>query len=229
MAILEMISPVIPLTWDPGPLPTARHNELLMNYTSTLPRLGEKLIKAPMSQPLVQIIKDLIVFSRTAHCVWSEVDKVTAADEHWLFLRHQALLYRLLLLRDLDNREESIRITTILFLLNALEYQGTSVPSRSTLRHLTVALIDARFFEDGFDESILFWCLCTGAMGKDPSSERDWFHGMLKKFFPHYVCTKETIREDLERYLFLAKKQGTQISDLIGRLSATKQTSLGQR
>jgi len=227
VAILEMTSPVIPLTWDPGPLPSARQNELLVNYSNTLPRLGEKLIKMPMSRPLLKIIKDLILFARMAHCVWSEADKVTAADEHWLFFRHQALLYRLLLLRDLDKREECIRLATLLFLLNALEYQGTSVPSRSTLRHLTVALISARFFEDGFDAGILFWCLCTGAMVKEPSGERDWFHGMLENFFADYIYTEKDFREDLECYLFLAEKQGTQISDLTDRLFATKQTSLG--
>jgi hypothetical protein len=45
LALYEMTIPVIPLTWDPGPMPKARQDELQIQPHSTLPQLGKKLLK----------------------------------------------------------------------------------------------------------------------------------------------------------------------------------------
>ncbi|RFU24813.1 hypothetical protein B7463_g11520, partial [Scytalidium lignicola] len=226
LAIYQMTTPVIPLTWDPGRMPKARQNEFPINPNSVLPQLGKKLLQIPMCQELTDVIKDVIDFSRVAYCTWSCVDMLTALDENWLFLRNQALVYRLLSFSDsLGNVENCVRLTTLLFMLNATEYHGAYVSARTTLQYLTAALIHARLWEEGFENGILFWCLCTGAMTTERSHEKEWFQSMLIKFFKslNSVWVKQVFREDLEAYLFLAAKQDTQLSNLIDNLSATTQ------
>jgi hypothetical protein len=224
MALYEMTMPVIPLTWDPGPMPKARRDELQIQPHNTLPQLGKKLLTVPMRHKLAQAIGDVIDFARMAHCTWSHADRLTSLDENWLFLRHQALVYQLLSLGDsLQPLENCVRITTLLFLLNATEYHGAYVSARMTLQHLISALVRARFWEDddlGHVQGVVRWCICTGAMTLEPSRERDWFRGMLVRFSlsSSSVWTEDAFQEGLEPYLFLAVKQKVQLSGLIESL-----------
>ncbi|RFU29295.1 hypothetical protein B7463_g7024, partial [Scytalidium lignicola] len=223
LAIYQMTTPVIPLNWDPGRMLKARQNEFLVHPDNTIPQLGKKLLQVPMCQELAEVVGDVIDYVRMAQCAWSCVDILTALDESWLFLRNQALVYRLLSLADsLQTRENCVRITTLLFLLNATEYHGAHVSARTTLRSLISALVHSRLWEEGFEYGILFWCLCTGAMTIEPCHERDWFQGMLERLFmsSNSVLSKEVFQEDLEPYLFLALKQEMQLSVLIDNLSA---------
>ncbi|KAH8817442.1 hypothetical protein F5884DRAFT_748906 [Xylogone sp. PMI_703] len=220
LAIYQMTTPVIPLNWDPGPFPKARQDKFHVQPDNVLPLLGKKLFKIAMGEELAGIIKDVVGFARLAHCAWSCTEVLTAQDENWLFLRHQALMYRLLSLSNPQGIENCICLATRLFLLNATEYHGAYVSARTTLRHLKKALIHARFWEEGFDNGVLFWCLCSGSMSPERSDEKEWSHGMLVKFFKSStsVRAKEFFQEDLEGYLFLAEKQDTQLSNLINDL-----------
>jgi hypothetical protein len=229
MALYEMTMPVIPLTWDPGPMPKARQDELQIQPQSTLPQLGKKLLKVPMCHKLAQVIGDVIDFARMAHCTWSHADRLTSLDENWLFLRHQALVYRLLSLGDsLQPLENCVRITTLLFLLNATEYHGAYVSARMTLQHLISALVRARFWEEddlGYEQGVVRWCICMGALTLEPSKERDWFRGMLVRFSlsSSSLWTEDAFQEGLEPYLFLAVKQKVQLSGLIESLFSESQ------
>jgi hypothetical protein len=223
MAIHEMSTPVIPLTWDPGPMSKARQDELQIHPESTLPHLGKKLLEATIGQQLATVIEAVVDFARIAHCAWSCANKLISLDENWLFLRHQALVYRLLSLPDsLQGLENCVRITTLIFLLNAAEYHGAYVSARTTLKYLTSALIRARLWEEGLRDGVLFWILCTGAMTTEQSRERDWFQEMLVRFYipPSFVWSKQTLAEDLGSYLFLVEKQESQLLRLVDRLNA---------
>lgn len=223
LALNEMTTPVIPLTWDLGRMPKARQDEFQLSHKESLPRLGQKHLQIPMCRALTEAIEEVVDFLQTAHRAWCCVDLLTSLDENWLFLRNQALVYRLLSLPEsLEKVEHCIRITTLLFLLNSTEYHGAYISARNALQYLASALIQARLWDQTFDDGLLFWCLCTGGMTIESSHEKEWFQGMLIKLFksPSSVWTKDVFREDLEPYLFLSAKQEAQLSGLVDSLAA---------
>ena len=103
-----------------------------------------------MCRKVAQVIGDVVDFAKMAHCASTCVDMLTSLDETLLFLKHQALGYRLLSVRgSLQPSENIVCITTLIFLLNVTEYQGAHVSARTTPQYLTSDLANAAFGRSG--------------------------------------------------------------------------------
>ena len=219
LALYEMKPPVIPLTWDPGPVPPSAYSspDFVFN-SSVLPHSGQNLLALPLDITLYSIILDILSYARVAHISWAHVSTSTSDDERWLFLRLQALIYRLLLLDNLHpGINECIRLSSLIFLLNATQYHGAQVCARTLLSHFREALVKARFWDDGFDSSLRFWLLCTGAMTTEPSEENAWFVGMVTRFGCglFFEQVDELLKNELEGFLFLPEKQKQMLDRLM--------------
>ena len=88
--------------------------------------MGVSLLQAPICYELKQIIRDIIGYVRIAQSAWVSLE-LDSHDEGWLFLRLQALNYRLFNLKELQSYEECISLTTLLFLPNATQHRGTQL------------------------------------------------------------------------------------------------------
>ncbi|KAL6243857.1 hypothetical protein RBB50_009291 [Rhinocladiella similis] len=222
MAIYNATTPVIPFDWDPGPLSKARQMELGFDPGSILPRFGSKLLEIPAHPELHDIIECVVDFAKTAQCAWNCTDLLTTSDEDWLCLRHQALIYRLLLLPpSLGPLDRCVRHTILLFLLNSTEYQGCQQSTGRPLSRLKTALISLRYWEMGQDDNLLFWILATAAMSTQPSPERNWFEAVLADLLGTGACPpqRQGFLTRLESYFFLPEKQESQLSAMIDRLN----------
>lgn len=219
----ELTTPVVPLTWDPGPMPPMKRDELQLQKYDNLSDLGKNLTQSSTNLKLQQILRDIIKYTRTAHSAWLADADLTLELESWLFLRLQALSYRLLSLDWLEGVDNCIRIATLVYLFHGIEYDGGQLSALTTLRHLRSALVDATFWNTSFDRELLFWCLCTGAMTSQPSHERDWFVDRLAPCFGDMLprdATEQALIDRLTPYLFLTSKQGSQLRWLLRRFQA---------
>lgn len=226
-AIHLMTRPILQPMWDPGPMPQARQDEVLI-YGALL-QLGTSFASISMNHELEQLVQDVVDYVRIAHCAWSgrDVERIAAVDERWLFLRLQALIYGLLLFDSPRGFDACIRFSTLIFLLNATQYHGAQVSATNTLQYLRSGLIDAQYWKEEFPEDLLLWCLSTGAMTTELSKERSWFIDRLGAY-RHILGPDPTdgdLRSKLESYLFLPEEQESQLSSLVEKLHSIRDTA----
>ncbi|KAJ4269682.1 hypothetical protein NW762_001350 [Fusarium torreyae] len=214
LALTEFKTPVVPLTWDPISLCPG----YVESAAPTL--LGHNLLTKILSLDLRLVLQDVISYVNYAVAYWSS-GKRHGNIETNLFLKLQALTYRLLHPQDLQQSDNCIRITTLTFLLNATQYHGSQTSARTLISRLRQALIEARFWSDELDESIRFWCLYTAAMTTEASPDRDWFLCMIQRYYSPLALNYE-VEERLRGYLFLSDRQGAQLSTLMSKLASLR-------
>ncbi|KAL9619832.1 MAG: hypothetical protein Q9160_005572 [Pyrenula sp. 1 TL-2023] len=221
LARSDLTTPLIPLTWDPGPMPPMKQHQLHSQMNNGLFDLGRNLIRSSIDPELQQLIRDVIEYTQIAHSAWIACAELTLDTESWLFLRLQALSYRLLALEKLKGTDNCIRITALVYLFNGIEYDGGQLSALTTLRYLRSALVDAAFWHTSFDKELLLWCLSTGAMTSQPSPEREWFIETLTQYASDMLPVNAAEQAWIDRltpYLFLTAKQGRQLRWLLRRL-----------
>ena len=223
LALNSMTLPLIPMSWDPGPLPEIRRKNL--SACREQPSVqGQNLLRVPVCNELKHIVRDIVDYVEVAEDVWI-CPKISLADESWLFLRLQAFSHRLLHLIDLSDLENCIRLTLILFLLNTTQYRGAQISAQILLRRLYSAIAEARRVKVQSGTELLFWCLCTGALTTDSTDVRNKFVEMVAALY-HTVDehTGTNLQERLTSYLFLPERQGKQLLDLVEELSIKRRT-----
>lgn len=172
LAIREMQTPMIDyLEWDPGPMRRTAHNQLGAQGVR-LHLLGKDLLKNPMCAELKEILEQVVDYVLISDGAWSLTD-ISSDTESWLFLRLQALTYRLLLLEKAEPLEDCIRLTMLNFLLNAVQHHGAQVSAALVAVRLRSALITMEPWEERFGDGLLLWVLCTGAMTSIATPERE--------------------------------------------------------
>ncbi|CAH0041105.1 unnamed protein product [Clonostachys rhizophaga] len=209
ISITNWEAPTLPFTWDLGPLPTG-----LIDYehsASSIPTLGTGFRIVPITGSLQRIVEDITDYVHFAEAYWAGTRRFHHLEHH-LFLRLQALLYRLLLLSNLDDINSSIRLTAMIFLLSATEYHGAQVSAATLLPRLRSSLLAARFWEGVFDEGVRLWCLVTAAMTTQKSVDQSWFLSMVEIYST--TIEDEALEDKLCKYLFLPSRQASRLRSL---------------
>ncbi|KAH6628833.1 hypothetical protein F5144DRAFT_580272 [Chaetomium tenue] len=229
LALWEMTPPIIPLTFDPGPLPETLRKALTRLYAdnSALNRLGQNFLNHPyLDATLRFILADVADYVRIARGAWAELSLISSLQP-WLFLRLQALFYRLLLLDNLPPVDEAVRLTALTFLLATTQYHGARLSAESKPWRIRSAMLNARYWDnDGFTDGLRFWCLATAAMStKEPTKE--WFLDRIVELVygdgvRSYDGTSLHVdadrAESLDGYLFLPDVQDKHLSALLNHL-----------
>ncbi|MCJ1329220.1 hypothetical protein MMC10_005898 [Thelotrema lepadinum] len=219
LAINDMTMPLMPMSWDPGPLPEARRKDLTDCDVKQITQ-GLNLIRISICDELKQIVRDIVDYVQVAEHAWAS-PKINPADESWLFLRLQTFSHRLLHLRELSDLENCVRLTLLLFLLNTTQYRGAQISAQILLRRLHSAILETHRLKVPSGAGILFWCLCTGALTAYSSNIRKKFVDMVADSCNSLrELTERALQERLTPYLFLPERQGGPLSDLVKELSA---------
>lgn len=209
-----------PLSWDPGAVPP-RIIEARRATVGSLPKLGEDLLKIPMSPSMLTAVEQTVSYLRIAEDAWEHDANVSVDMESWLFLRLQAIINRLLALGGLRGQDECIRIATLLFLHNAITEHSAQIAAQALAGELRRALSSSSFSHASLDQGLRFWCLCTGAMTAYRSPARDWFLNMLKSYCHDVELTQNVFSDRLEPFLFLPARQANKLEDMIKNLSSS--------
>ncbi|KAH6856109.1 hypothetical protein B0I37DRAFT_366582 [Chaetomium sp. MPI-CAGE-AT-0009] len=227
LALWEMAPPIIPLTFDPGPLPeTLRKALTRLHADSALDRLGQNFLNHPyLDATLRVILADVAEYVRIARGAWAELS-VTSSLQSWLFLRLQALFYRLLLLDNLPPVDEAVQLTALTFLLATTQYHGARLSAESKPWRIRSAMLNARYWDnEEFTDGLRFWCLATAAMSTKGPTEKEWFLGRIVELvdgngvrFYDGVSLGPDNAESLDGYLFLRDVQDKHLSALINDL-----------
>lgn len=160
------------------------------------------------------IVADLVACLRIAHSI-CKLPCTDPVDERWLFLRHQALIYCLLLASKTTALQECVRLALLAWILKVTKYFGAQPCSISLLSQLKHALLP---IEPGVvieNAELLFWVVC--AVVADGTADRDWF---VRQAGSLATSLELDAREDhfkliLNRWLFVKSETGAQITKLV--------------
>ncbi|KAK3291536.1 uncharacterized protein B0H64DRAFT_304735, partial [Chaetomium fimeti] len=181
LALWEMAPPIIPLTFDPGPLPEALRKVLTRLHvhagSAALSRLGQNFLNhSCLDATLRVILADVADYVHIARGAWAELSVMSSSLQSWLFLRLQALFYRLLLLDSLRPVDEAVQLTALTFLLATTQYHGARLSAESKPWRIRSAMLNARYWDNGeFTDGLRFWCLATAAMSAKGPTQKEWF------------------------------------------------------
>jgi hypothetical protein len=219
LALGKSVPPILPLDWDPRQMFPARvqilqitHNPVLDHLASALFALDEEVL----SQDMQIVIADLVACLQIAHSICESPD-ADPADERWLFLRHQALIYRLLSTSTTNIVQECCRIALLVWMLKVTKYFGAQRCSRSLLPHLKDTLLKLEPDVVYANVELVFWITCVGAMTAEETQERDWYVRQTAQLASEIGLEpkEEQYKAVLRRYLFLKSEQGAQMTKLV--------------
>lgn len=227
MAITSRKQPIIPVTWDPGPLPCAILKESKVTeeeLVETLPRLGTGFLLESLSEQLTRILQDLIDYCRFASTVWS-YSSTRPATEGWLFRRSQAISYRFLLYAQNQNTnylERCISLASLTFILTSIPARGPQMSAQDVTSHLFDLLQEDQLLEQkaNMSDSLWFWLLFTGCVVSEPSPHRLWFLEQMADYCDGGEMTESIFEERLEPYFFLPSRQGARIPAVLEYLGS---------
>ncbi|KAL6716008.1 hypothetical protein ACLMJK_006970 [Lecanora helva] len=210
---------VLPLSWEPTPLPNTKMIEI---QTCTKPILGG------LGQGFIGIAKDVLgdnlklIVNDTVTCIQAaEYAKTkslnTSDDQRWLFLRHQALVSRLLSLHCETHAQACTRIALLVWLLKITAYFGAQRWAKKLLPKLKAATLQLSSSGEWVPSSLIFWMTCLGAMTAEYTEERDWFLERTLKIARSLdvPIEKEAFRQILQRYFFINSEDGLQFFRMV--------------
>ncbi|KAH7322569.1 hypothetical protein B0I35DRAFT_426047, partial [Stachybotrys elegans] len=235
LAISELASPTIPLTWDPGPTPPAspawldgklpwagtnkrpfqiENTALHCRITSPCPIedaglvLGGGFRQHGVDKQLLEVLFDIAQYIQFATCLWHSRETMTDQQESWLFHRLQALIYRLLALDQLLNPlDECTRLAGLVFILSTIDHRGAHIAAVALLSPLRDALNRMVSETEAFD--LQFWCLCVGAMADDLTIKTPWFlEQVAKRILDMGIDTdRDALERRLHSFLYIPSRQ----------------------
>lgn len=218
MAITSRKLPIIPVTWDPGPLPFEALQEFGVaeeELSTALPRLGTGFHLESLSEHLGNIVQDLVAYCRIASTAWS--CSTTSPDiEGWLFRRCQSISYRLLfyaLDRNAKHLERCISLASLTFILTSIPARGPQMGAQEVIFHLFDLLQEEQFLVEraSVPDGLWFWLLFMGCVVSERSRHRLWFLERMADYCDEVELTESSFQERLEPYFFLPSRQGVRI------------------
>ena len=219
VAIGKSEAPIFPLDWDPGSLPAqnmlriqGEAAPLLSELAQGFFSLGERVLGPEM----LQVIDDIRVCVQVSqHMEAQEISD--PSDQHWVFLRHQAIFCRLLSLPTSSRSQECCRIALIIWLLKITEYFGAQRWSKRLLPGLKAAILRLDIAEKWCPSVLMFWMTSLGAMTAEYTDERDWFLERTMKTARSLgiQLDKEPVRCVLKTFLFLKCEDGLQFFRMV--------------
>ncbi|KAH8201794.1 hypothetical protein TruAng_004058 [Truncatella angustata] len=205
--------------WDPGPMGGCIERTLVTPRFKD-DRLGESLLQVSMCLELRSVVEEVIGYVQFAEESWSSPVQMTEMQretESWLFLRLQALIFRLQCLENLVGIEECIRIIMTVFLLETTQYYGSWLCSLMTIQRAHSQLLEIYAVAD---QDFAFWFFCTVAMSHEPSREREWGAKNLAALRSNMCLelSEAAFAAKMETYLYIPRMQGAQLRDTVKRL-----------
>ena len=197
LAMYRLSRPILPFTWDPGSTPSETLQALHARDMNTKVA-GKSFELLCISRDLCAIISDIEDYAGIARSAWAS-SNLQEDDESWLFLRLQALFYRLLLFESSSELEESVRVATQLILLNTSRYRGAQLSARSFLSHLETTITKLQQEAVSVTRGLMFWLVSAGAMVEMACEERDWFLSKTK-YVANALALEHTV-SSYEQYL----------------------------
>ncbi|KAL9037513.1 MAG: hypothetical protein Q9214_005671 [Letrouitia sp. 1 TL-2023] len=221
LAAFKMKPTVIPVTWDPGPIPPMMYGK---SATFGYANLRQSFMNLRIDPRLQDAIQDVVCFVHIAQGLWYSQDALlTAAAEGWLFKRLNALTYRLWLLQLPKGFEDCVRHTVLLFLSSTTHYRGGYMGAAIRVHNLKLAWTESLHWPQDMDQGLYLWCVCTAALTPWPCKDRQWFRTEVRELTSE-VATEflmEHIETQLLRYLYLPDRQEVELQSLVRSLRSS--------
>ncbi|KAL7948129.1 hypothetical protein V8C42DRAFT_275297 [Trichoderma barbatum] len=221
MAISQGRPPVIPITWDPGPLPCSIREELRITGHSVLPLLGTNLFPEPLPKELESALRDLVEYCRIASEAWAW-SSIGPEAEAWLFRRLQAISCRLLFhIHDehITHVQRCICFATLTFISSSIAAKGPQVSAQYAAAQLFLLLQEEHHATEELEMSkgLYFWLLSMGSLVAEPQT---WFLEQLAKHCDEGEVSDFSLQARLEPYLYLPSRQGACLSSVVEYLKS---------
>ena len=214
LALTRLRPPILPSSWDPGPMSSAQTAAIDQLMGLELQGIGRAFLRAPLSDVLEprlgSILRDLIICIKAVYCL-----DAVAITEHELFLRHQALMYRLLCLETTDAVSESSRIGLIIWLLKITSALEAERAAKNLLPHLRQCL--ACIAGDEYILCLALWLATVGARVAEFMEERVWFVEKAASLGEAIGLApdKDAYRLFLRQYFYLTCEEGLQFKRMV--------------
>lgn len=139
------------------------------------------------------------------------------SNQHWLFLRHHAIFYRLLSVPTSRETQQCCRTALIVWLLKITVYFGAQRWSNKLLPGLKAVILRLDDAGERCPLALMFWMTSLGAMTAEYTDERDW---SLKRTIAAASSMglkpdKDHFRRVLKKFLFLKCEDGLQFFRMI--------------
>ena len=219
VAIGRFEAPVFPLDWEPGSLPAQKMPKTQTMGETSLLELAQgffDLDKDISSPSMLQVIDDIRVFAQILQ-QWGTQQILDPSDQHWSFLRLQAIFRRLLSLPTASEIQKCCRIALIIWLLKTTVYFGALRWSKRLLPDLKAAILRLDDAGEWCPLGLMFWMTSLGAMTAEYTDERDWFLRRTVKAATSLgiKADKEPFRCVLRKFLFLECEDGLQFFRMV--------------
>ena len=219
LALCELAPPVIPCDWDPGPLSKKLISQVRKGLDPELRNLGVELTTMPQGtfEPaLIAIIEDTISCFQTAYHTWDQID-MQAYIQRWLFLRQNALVYRLLSFKSATRVQECLRLALLLWILKVTPSFGAQRSCKRILPRIKTAFIECQNDITEGQLPMMLWVTSMSAMAAEYTTEREFFLLQTRRqaFLIDPDIDKDTFRRMLRRHLFLPLEDGLQFLRLL--------------
>ena len=219
VAIGKLEPQMLILDWEPAPLPEMTMLKVESRVPLSLRSLAQGFsgtIGDVLGEDLLLIINDIVTCIQVAEYVKTEsLEHIDA--QRWLFLRHQALVSRLLSLQLSSHIQACTRIALLIWLLKITAYFGAQRWSKRLLGKLKLSILRLSSSGEWVPSTLLFWMTCLGAMTAEYTDERDWFLERTLKLARSMALPleKEPFRQLLQRYFFIKSEDGLQFFRMV--------------
>ena len=219
VAIGKFEAPIFPLDWDPGSLPAQKMLKIQVEVEPLLSELTQgffDLDKHILGTEMLQLIDNIRVCAQVSQQMGTQ-EMTDPSDQHWLFLRHQAIFCRLLSLPTSSKTQECCRVALIMWLLKITVYFGAQRWSKRLLPALKTAILQLDKAGEWCPSALIFWMTSLGAMTAEYTDERDWFLKRTTKAGRSLGTEpdKEPFRRVLKKFLFLKSEDGLQFFRMV--------------
>ena len=219
VAIGKFEAPIFPLDWEPGSLPAPKMLKIQIESEALLSELTQgffDLDKHLLGPEMLQVIDDVRICAQVSQQIGNQTI-TDQSDQQWLFLRHQAIICRLLSLSTSSETQECCRIALIVWLLKITVYFGAQRWSKRLLPALKAAMLRLDNSGEWCPPVLMFWMTSLGAMTAEYTDERDWFLMRTTKTARSMGIKpeKEPFRRILKRFVFLKCEDGLQFYRMV--------------
>ena len=214
VAIGKFETPILPLDWQPEPLPKHQMADIYLKVDPALHVLARGFFDLDsdiLGHGLLTIINDAAICTKVAEYLEAQ-QNIDPGSQRWLFLRHQALVCRALAFQPASVTQDCTRIALIVWLLKVTVYFGAQRWSRKLLPRLRAALMGIGTRCSSQISPLLLWVVSLGAMTAEYTDEREWFLERTVALASrlHLELEKNPFRQFLQRFLFVKVEDGLQ-------------------
>ena len=219
VAIGKFGAPIFPLDWEPEPLPAQKMLQIQAEIEPLLSDLAQgfyDLDEHLLGPEFLQVIDDICVCAQVSQQMETQAI-IDPSNQHWLFLRHQAIICRLLSQVINSGIQECCRVALIVWLLKITVYFGAQRWSKNLLPRLKAAILKLKTSGEQCPLVLMFWIYSLGAMTAEYTDERDWFLKQTTEAARSLgmKLDKEPFRCVLRRFLFLKCEDGLQFFRMV--------------